>query len=94
MFDVNFESDYKVRRVITSTESKNKISGCLFGVIGLIVLGFGIFLCNRGANSQRQNQIMSYVENVHLWNTKYKKEFLNIYFNMLKVTSNPSTDGQ
>jgi len=55
MFEMNFETDYKVRRVMSSAESKNKISGCLFGFIGLIVLGFGIFLCNRGANSQRQN---------------------------------------
>lgn len=51
MLELNFEDEYKIRRVITSTDSKNKISGCLFCFIGLIVMGFGIFLCDRGAKS-------------------------------------------
>lgn len=53
MFEINFENDRKVKRVINSAESKNRISGCLFGFLGLIVLGFGIFLCEKGANSKR-----------------------------------------
>lgn len=82
MFEVNFENDKGVKRVMNSTESKNRISGCLFGFIGLIVLGFGIFLCNRGAHSQRKSQILSYIENVFLWNSKYSEEFSNIHISI------------
>lgn len=36
---------------IDSLESKQKISGCMFGLIGAIVLGFGIFLIRKGTTS-------------------------------------------
>ena len=88
MLELNFEDEYKVRRVMSSTDSKNKISGCLFCFIGLIVLGFGIFLCERGANSQRDSQIMSYVENVFQWNTKHKPQFSELLIDIIVNNTN------
>ena len=41
----------RTNRYIDSLESKQKISGCMFGIIGTIVLGFGIFLIHKGATS-------------------------------------------
>jgi len=41
----------RTNRYIDTLESKQKISGCMFGVIGTIVLGFGIFLIHKGTTS-------------------------------------------
>ena len=38
---------------ITNIQGRQQISGCLFGCIGLIVLGFAIFLIRNGVNSNR-----------------------------------------
>ena len=67
MGDVSMDQKLKRKAVMSSSESKNTTSGCLFLFVGLIVLGFAIFLIKLGVNSQRGNQILSYVENVHNW---------------------------
>jgi hypothetical protein len=51
-----------------SYETQNKISGCLFGYIGTIVLGFAIYLINQGRNSRRYEEIEEYVSDVAVSN--------------------------
>ena len=48
-FDEDIEEE--VSRYKLDHVTDNKISGCLFGYIGFIVLGFGIFLIKRGKTS-------------------------------------------
>ena len=51
-------------RYTSSVDAKNQISGCLFGFLGLVVLGFASWLIHAGRISQRQEEIVSYVESV------------------------------
>ena len=59
-------------RYMDSLESKQKISGCMFGFIGTIVLGFGIFLIHKGTTSQRSEEVEDYLNYVHDWTTQYQ----------------------
>ena len=52
------------QRVIDSIETRQQLSGCLFGFVGLIVLGFSIFLIHNGTISERSTEIDEYVKNV------------------------------
>ena len=58
--------------------SRGRIGGCLFCFIGTIVFFFGIFLCNRGAASNRMQEIYSYVRDVSLWRNSYGDQFKSL----------------
>ena len=66
--DIQFDDDIEeeVSRYKINQASDNKISGCLFGYIGAIVLGFGIFLIKKGKNSERFLEIEEYVSDVNV----------------------------
>lgn len=45
--------DKVTSRHMSSVDTKSQISGCLFGVLGVIVLGFAIWLLKKGSESRR-----------------------------------------
>ena len=52
---------------ITNIQSNQHISGCLFGCIGLILLGISSFIIHKGRYSQRDEEITGYVHDVGNW---------------------------
>ena len=66
MFDDLDVDDEPARNkyLIDQYDTENKISGCLFGYVGLIVMGFAIYLINQGKNSHRFETIDEYVSDV------------------------------
>ena len=74
---------------ITNIQGRQQISGCLFGCIGLIVLGFAVFLINNGVNSNRQSEILEYVQDVLDWRNGKMQEFQNIDVRLLDTEYKP-----
>lgn len=67
-------------RYTSSIDAKQQISGCLFGFLGLIVLGFAVWLIHAGRVSQRQEEIVAYVEAVKAWTSTHRAEFAQLSF--------------
>lgn len=59
-------------RYTSAVDTKHQISGCLFGFLGLVVLGFAVWLIHAGRISRRQDEIISYVKSVKEWTDTYK----------------------
>mmetsp|Transcript_18463 Transcript_18463/g.28320 ORF Transcript_18463/g.28320 Transcript_18463/m.28320 type:complete len:166 (-) Transcript_18463:1031-1528(-) len=55
-------------RLIDSIESRQRISGCLFGFVGSIVLAFAIYLIHSGRVSKRSEEVQDYLDAVYDWN--------------------------
>ena len=56
-------------------EARQQLSGCVFGILGLVVLGLSAWLLHRGTASHRQEEITTYLEDVrvskvHFFNSK------------------------
>jgi len=58
-----------------SIAAKDKISGCLFAVLGSIIIAFGIFLINRGSSSRRWSMLEDYALDVSDWANGGKERF-------------------
>lgn len=67
-------------RYTSAVDAKHQISGCLFGFLGLIVLGFATWLIHAGRVSQRQEEIISYAKAVKEWTNTHRSEFEKLTF--------------
>lgn len=47
-------------------EARNQLSGCVFGILGIVILGLSSWLLHRGQDSHRQEEIKSYLEDVRV----------------------------
>lgn len=57
----------RTHRLVNNMENKQQLSGCIFGCIGLIVLGFSFYLINKGISSRLYEEIDDYVGDVKAW---------------------------
>ena len=63
------------QRLIDSIESRQRISGCLFGFVGSIVLAFAIYLIHAGKSSSRSEEVVRYLNSVMDWKDNYQEQF-------------------
>ena len=55
-------------------------------MVGVIVMGFAIWLLKKGAESNRQEEIIEYVKSVKAWTDTYRNEFTKLSFAVQSAT--------
>ena len=54
------------------------------------VLAFAIFLIKQGVNSHRIEEIDDYIQDVKMWNNKYKEEFESLEMSLMPIFGDES----